>query len=159
MSEQWRESYDSWKTTAPRDDNPIMEPADDIDTLAQYHDYTCPVFRGYVEHEFVTACSCGLSDIVAQKLVMSPLPVSPPPQPTDWIEQRLRQEWWTGHGCSFASLYGDDGEMQCNALTCRKDFKRDSMESLRQHVEARRMAQYVEAQSSVVSPLPTQETK
>lgn len=74
-----------------------------------------------------------------------------PTQP-EWIEHRLRQEWWTGHGCSFASLYGDDGEMQCNAMTCRKDFKRDSMESLRQHVEARRLAAYADSQSSAVSP-------
>lgn len=59
---------------------------------------------------------------------------------TPWIEQRLRQEWWSGHGCSFHALYGDDGEMQCNAATCMRDFKRDPMEVLRDHVEARRLA-------------------
>lgn len=78
------------------------------------------------------------------------------PRSPQWIEMRLRQEWWTGHGCPFAALYGDDGEMQCNAATCRKDFKRDSIESLRQHVEARRLSRWTE--SAALSPDPrTQE--
>jgi len=35
----------------------------------------------------------------------------------------LRWLLWLRHGCNGASLYGDDGEMQCN--TCMIDFKRD----------------------------------
>lgn len=58
----------------------------------------------------------------------------------DWIEQRLRQEWWAGHGCPIHALYGDDGEMQCNAQTCMKDFKRGPMDELLRHVEMRRLA-------------------
>jgi hypothetical protein len=66
-----------------------------------------------------------------------------PPAAPDWIEQRLRMEWWTGHGCSYPALYGDDGEMQCNALTCRKDFKRLPMEELRdQRRDAERQAHW-----------------
>jgi len=46
----------------------------------------------------------------------------------------FRRWWWVNHGkilkteCSFSSLYGDDGEMQCGK--CGKDFLRDSPESL-----------------------------
>lgn len=32
------------------------------------------------------------------------------------FEMELRKEWWTGHGCPFHALYGDDGEMQCSAM-------------------------------------------
>lgn len=35
----------------------------------------------------------------------------------------LRQLLWLRHGCNITSLYGDDGEMQCNK--CMIDFKRD----------------------------------
>lgn len=37
-------------------------------------------------------------------------------------EMILREVLWLSHGCSFSSLYGDDGEMQCNH--CMIDFKR-----------------------------------
>lgn len=53
-----------------------------------------------------------------------------------WV-QRLRQELWLGHGCSFAALYGDDGEMQCH--TCRLDFKRAPVQDLVAFVEHRRL--------------------
>jgi hypothetical protein len=66
--------------------------------------------------------------------------VAPLPAPTFDVEKRLRAEWWLGHGCSFHGLYGDDGEMQCNEPTCRKDFKRDPLDDLRRHVEQRRVA-------------------
>ncbi len=55
-------------------------------------------------------------------------------------EEMLRYEWWLGHGCFGAALYGDDGEMQCNASTCRKDFKRDPLAGLQRHVTERRLA-------------------
>lgn len=38
----------------------------------------------------------------------------------------LRRLLWLNHGC--VSLYGDDGEMQCNA--CRVDFKRMSVKEI-----------------------------
>ena len=36
--------------------------------------------------------------------------------------KKLRELLWLRHGCSTASLYGDDGEMQCGH--CLLDFKR-----------------------------------
>ena len=40
----------------------------------------------------------------------------------------LRKELWLRHGANDCLLYGDDGEMQCNA--CRIDFKRDPVEQI-----------------------------
>lgn len=37
-------------------------------------------------------------------------------------EKVLRELLWLNHGCPVNSLYGDDGEMQCNK--CNIDFKR-----------------------------------
>jgi len=37
-------------------------------------------------------------------------------------EMKLREMLWLRHGCEFGTLYGDDGEMQCNK--CHIDFKR-----------------------------------
>ena len=39
-------------------------------------------------------------------------------------EKILRQLLWFHHGCPQSSLYGDDGEMQCNNPSCMIDFKR-----------------------------------
>lgn len=36
--------------------------------------------------------------------------------------ERMRRLLWLRHGCPVTALYGDDGEMQCNA--CIIDFKR-----------------------------------
>lgn len=76
----------------------------------------------------------------------------PPPPPETWIEQRLRMEWWTGHGCPFSALYGDDGEMQCNR--CGVDFKRDDMTKLREHVETKRLMNTVEQLKNHPLPAP-----
>ena len=73
--------------------------------------------------------------------------IAEPEQP-DWVEQRLRREWWLGHGCSVATLYGDDGEMQCNALTCHRDFKREPLKALENHVEMRRRTLVAEPEQS-----------
>jgi len=51
----------------------------------------------------------------------------------DEIEHELRKEWWFNHGCD-ASLYGDDGEMQC---ACG-DYKREPLDVLRARTSARR---------------------
>jgi len=40
---------------------------------------------------------------------------------------KLRKLLWFHHGHS-ESLYGDDGEIQCNHPDCVLDFKRDSVE-------------------------------
>lgn len=61
------------------------------------------------------------------------------------IELELRQGWCLSHGCPQAALYGDDGEMQCNALTCRRDFKREPLSELREYVHNRRLATVREA--------------
>ena len=37
---------------------------------------------------------------------------------------------WLEHGCPKSTLYGDDGEMQCNRLTCMIDFKRAPLEEI-----------------------------
>lgn len=43
-------------------------------------------------------------------------------------DQKWRQLLWLRHGCDLTSLYGDDGEMQCNH--CVIDFKRDSFDDI-----------------------------
>ncbi len=52
-------------------------------------------------------------------------------------EKALRREWWLSHGCPFGALYGDDGEMQCNA--CRVDFKRSSPNDIASRLKNARM--------------------
>lgn len=42
--------------------------------------------------------------------------------------KELRKLLWLRHGCEIASLYGDDGELQCGK--CMIDFRRDSAESI-----------------------------
>lgn len=39
-------------------------------------------------------------------------------------EFSLRRMLWLRHGCPLSALYGDDGEMQCNA--CMIDFRREA---------------------------------
>lgn len=39
-------------------------------------------------------------------------------------EMILRRLLWLRHGCNPNAMYGDDGEMQCNAPGCMIDFKR-----------------------------------
>lgn len=48
----------------------------------------------------------------------------------------LRRELWLEHGAQHhpAALYGDDGEMSCNA--CRIDFKRMTVEQIRERLHA-----------------------
>ena len=43
-------------------------------------------------------------------------------------EKKLRKLLWLNHGCSLDTLYGDDGEMQCNK--CLIDFKRDPVDQI-----------------------------
>jgi len=42
--------------------------------------------------------------------------------------RKLREFLWLKHGCLTTALYGDDGEMQCNA--CMIDFKRDPVKRI-----------------------------
>lgn len=46
------------------------------------------------------------------------------------VDRQLRELLWIRHGCSLGALYGDDGEMQCNACFPMLDFKRDSWERI-----------------------------
>lgn len=56
-------------------------------------------------------------------------------------QQLLRHEWWINHGCDgVRALYGDDGEMQCNA--CVTDFKRMGFEALQQKVQDTRAGRF-----------------
>lgn len=41
-------------------------------------------------------------------------------------DRRWREMLWYHHGCPSQTLYGDDGELQCNNLSCMIDFKRMS---------------------------------
>lgn len=62
----------------------------------------------------------------------------PPPRPLSPHEEYLlRVEWWLNHGCDVPALYGDDGEMACNA--CGLDFKRMPLDELSQRVGAIRL--------------------
>lgn len=54
------------------------------------------------------------------------------------VELELRREWWVNHGHDYFALYGDDGEMACNA--CPADFKRMPIAELAVHVRAQRWA-------------------
>lgn len=47
-------------------------------------------------------------------------------------ELTLRRLLWLRHGCPFEALYGDDGEMQCNAVGCRIDFLRATPDQIEQ---------------------------
>jgi hypothetical protein len=53
------------------------------------------------------------------------------------IEMALRREWWLHHGHEYSAMYGDDGEMQCQA--CPADFKRQPLDELRDIVFEARM--------------------
>jgi hypothetical protein len=46
------------------------------------------------------------------------------------VEPEVRMQLWLTHGCGLASLYGDDGEMQCNRFAPFIDFKRGSLRSI-----------------------------
>ena len=54
-----------------------------------------------------------------------------------FIESALRRELWINHGCPFAALYGDDGEMQCGQ--CLIDFKRMPIADLVQKIADQRL--------------------
>ena len=50
------------------------------------------------------------------------------------VERKYRTLLWQTHGHPLSALYGDDGEMQCNADGCHLDFVRDSLEKLEEAV-------------------------
>jgi len=50
-------------------------------------------------------------------------------------EYKIRRLLWINHGCGLASLYGDDGKMQCN--TCMIDFKRDHEDDIERKLQKR----------------------
>ena len=43
-------------------------------------------------------------------------------------QHHLKRQVWLTHGCPMPALYGDDGEMACNA--CGIDFKRWTVERI-----------------------------
>jgi hypothetical protein len=47
----------------------------------------------------------------------------------------MRKWLWVNHGCAFAALYGDDGEMQCGA--CGIDFNRGPIDTIGRALAAR----------------------
>lgn len=57
-------------------------------------------------------------------------------------EIELRRFLWVNHGCPVSALYGDDGEMQCNATMVHApiDFKREALPDLVRVVVARLQA-------------------
>lgn len=46
-------------------------------------------------------------------------------------DEILRTLLWLRHGCKMHTLYGDDGEQQCNSHGCMIDFKRMSPTEIR----------------------------
>ncbi len=54
------------------------------------------------------------------------------------VERDFREHLWVNHGCSVATLYGDDGEMQCGL--CVLDFKRMPLSELRRRLLEKRLA-------------------
>lgn len=58
-------------------------------------------------------------------------------------ECKLREMLWLSHGCGFAYLYGDDGEMQCS--NCMTDFKRDSILAIETKFRQRGEEQVIKA--------------
>lgn len=61
------------------------------------------------------------------------------PNPED--NKILRELLWLRHGCPIVSLYGDDGERQCNH--CKIDFKRDDPAEIRDKFERMGKEQYL----------------
>ena len=53
------------------------------------------------------------------------------------LETALRYELWVNHGCGFAALYGDDGEMSCGM--CGWDFKRSDVLDTIEYVKGVRL--------------------
>lgn len=53
------------------------------------------------------------------------------------LETALRYELWVNHGCAFAALYGDDGEMSCGM--CGWDFKRSDVLDTIEYVKGARL--------------------
>lgn len=54
----------------------------------------------------------------------------------------LRRLLWIRHGCPFAALYGDDGEMQCGI--CVLDFKEDSAQKIEETFRRLGMEKYTQ---------------
>lgn len=52
-------------------------------------------------------------------------------------ERQQRVSLWTTHGCPMGSLYGDDGEMQCQCWPT-VDWRRDHLDKLYAHWEENR---------------------
>lgn len=58
----------------------------------------------------------------------------------------LRKLLWSNHGCPPSHLYGDDGEMQCQA--CVIDFKRDSAEVIERRFGEMTKQRFIRAMQS-----------
>lgn len=54
----------------------------------------------------------------------------------------LRRLLWIRHGCPFAALYGDDGEMQCG--NCRIDFKNQPAKTIEETFRRMGMEKYTQ---------------
>jgi len=56
--------------------------------------------------------------------------------------QIMRKLLWANHGCPQSAMYGDDGEMQCNA--CGFDFKRGGMKAFAEKRALENLKRYQE---------------
>lgn len=68
-------------------------------------------------------------------------------------EKTLRRLLWLRHGCPPHTLYGDDGEMQCNRPGCMIDFKRMSASEIEDNWRRRAKVLLAKAQQG---PRPSQ---
>ncbi len=48
----------------------------------------------------------------------------------EMLERELRKEYWLNHNCPPDTLYGDDGEMQCQGPCDIADYKRHDLQDL-----------------------------
>lgn len=66
------------------------------------------------------------------------------------LETALRYELWVNHGCGFAALYGDDGEMSCGR--CGWDFKRSDVLDTIEYVKGARLKRAAALAAAQESP-------
>lgn len=68
------------------------------------------------------------------------------------VERHFRRWLWSNHGCDPNARYGDDGEMQCNALGCRLDFLRDDIFEIERKLHERQILKLSAALARETAP-------
>lgn len=96
--------------------------------LANFYRVLNDVDRFPKEHELAEAAIAAKDELNA--LRSAPTKVSG----AEAAELQLARQWlWVNHGCDFAALYGDDGEMSCG--NCHIDCKRMSIKEITDYIQ------------------------